>query len=149
AAARMPRGGPELPDRPQRAAQDRDELAPPHESPFVQVTTLPHRTPRCALQQNWPPMADMGSDSVLLNPPDIKNFNCADAATGRISSVANMPTIVLVAFAVRDMREKVFMVSSSPFEFALCAMLAASCHLQTHVQQSEFVRSPRGRARVP
>jgi len=56
-----------------------------------------------------------------------------------------MPTIVLVAFAVRD--EKVFMVSSSPFEFALrCAMLAASCHLQIHVKQSELVRSPRWRA---
>ena len=46
-----------------------------------------------------------------VNPPDIRTFNCADAVTGQISSVAKMTTILLAAFDVRD--EKVFTVSSS------------------------------------
>src|SRR5271166_6561811 len=37
-----------------------------------------------------------------LNPPDIRPFNCADAATGQNSSVAKMTN------------EKAFMIGSSP-----------------------------------
>jgi hypothetical protein len=37
-----------------------------------------------------------------LNPPDIRTFNCADAAAGQNSSVATITN------------EKVFMIGSSP-----------------------------------
>src|SRR6185295_6806879 len=45
-------------------------------------------------------------------PPDISTFNCADAASGHISSVATMTTIALRALHLHD--EKAYILRSSP-----------------------------------
>jgi len=49
-----------------RAAQDRDEFAPPHTK--LPVEDEPTKGQRCASQQNWPPNAAMGQSLHIHKP---------------------------------------------------------------------------------
>src|SRR5262252_6468333 len=73
-----------------------------------------------------------------LNPPDIKTFNCADAATGQNGSAAKM------------MNEKVFMISSSPARcragdeaIARPAARSLHCRILIYVRYRSKAQRPR------
>src|SRR5262249_2431872 len=73
-----------------------------------------------------------------LNPPDIKTFNCADAATGQNGSAAKMTN------------EKVFMISSSQARCRACdeaiarpAGRSLHCRILVYVRYGSEAQRPR------